>query len=202
MKETKIKIGIQNLVKTQLEYEIANAVALINGPLAESICNIGFTPSDEILKDCLNGGRAITQEYHERLTKELSIMTIPSSRTLFENSAREGLNKFHGTREQIVNKCGSNIRKYITFVNDLAVYSDDAKEQLNEDCGVFITNSEEIELYNLHLEVCNALNNLFQGHVSPVWNQMFDRENGSFKPALVNYDVLLTNIKRVKENGK
>ncbi|MFY9154110.1 MAG: hypothetical protein WAO52_18970 [Prolixibacteraceae bacterium] len=196
MKETKVRIGTQSLAMIQLESEISNAVALVNGPLAEAICNIGFTPSDEILKDCMNGGRAITQEYYERLTKELSVMSIPSSRTLFENSAREGLKQFHLTRKLIENKCSSNIRKYISFENDLAVYSDEAKKQLNEDFGIYITNPDEIELYNLHLEACEALNNLFKGYRSHVWNQYFEFENGKFKPGIINYDVLLTNIKK------
>ena len=200
MNETKIKIGAHVVNQTRIESELRDAIIAINAPLREAIESIGFEPSEELFKDCLDGGRAITQQYYERLNKELSILTIPSSKVLFEKSAKEGLKNFHTVRQDVVNKCGLN-SKYISFENDLAAFSEESRKQLGEDCGIYITDPEEIELYNLHVDACNALNSLFQGHVSPVWNQMFDFENGRFKPGMINYDVLLINIKRAKENG-
>ena len=201
MKETKIWIGTQIVNQTRIESEIRNAIIAINAPLREAIESIGFEPSEELLKDCLGGARAITQQYYERLNKELSILTIPSSKVLFEQSAKEGLKKFHTVRRDVVNKCELN-SKYISFENGFAVFSEESRKQLDEDMGIYISDPEEIELYNLHVEACKALNNFFQGYVSPVWNQMFDFENGRFKPGMINYDVLLTNIKRANENGK
>lgn len=201
MNETKIRIGTHVVNQTRIESELRNAIIAINAPLREAIESIGFESSEELFKDCLDGGRAITQQYYERLNKELSILTIPSSKVLFEQSAKEGLKKFHTVRQDVVNKYGLNASKYISFENDFAVFSEESRKQLDEDCAVYIVDPEEIELYNLHVEACKALNNFFQGHKSLVWNQMFDFENGRFKPGMINYDVLLTNIKRAKENG-
>ena len=202
MKEAKIKIGTRSIRQIQIKSDIRSAIELINAPLREAIENIGFAPSEELLKDCLDGGRQITQDYYERLNKELSILSIPSSKVLFEQSAREGLKKFHAVRQQVVDKCGMGIRKYISFEDEIAVFSDLSEEQLIEDCGIYISDPEEIELYNLHQKACEALNNLFQGHIVYEWYRLFDIDNDKqFKPALANYDVILTKIKRAQENG-
>lgn len=203
MKETKIKIGTSSIRQLQIESEINSAIGHINGPLREAIENIGFTASEELLKDCLDGGRQITQEYYDRLNKELSILTIPSSKVLFEQSAHEGLKRFHTIRQQVVDKCGIGIRKYISFEDEIAVFTNQSKEQLSEDMGIYLTDPEEIELYNLHQEACESLNNLFQGQISIEWYRLFDIDkNRQFKPeSLTNYSFLSSNIKRVKENG-
>jgi len=203
MEKDRIRIGTRSINLYQTESEINRAVNEINGQLRVAIESIGFVPSEELFNDCLDGGQTITQAYYERLEKELSILSIPSSKELFQKSGEEGLKKFHSIRKQLVEKCGSSVRKYISFNDNLAVFSDEAKKQLDEDFGIYIENPEEIDLYNLHVKACEALNLMFQGHKSIVWNQLFEFEKGIFKPnPQTNYAALLLNIQIAKENGK
>jgi hypothetical protein len=197
----KIRIGTQVIKQAQIESEIRSVIPEINGSLRFAIGEIGFEPSEEIFKDCLDGGREITQQNHVRLNKELSIMSIPSSRTLFGKSANEGLKKFHTTRIKVVDRCGADARKYITFRNGNAEFTEEDKKQLFEDCGIYLINPDEIELYNLHQKACEALNNLFQSYASLVWNQMFDFDkNKQFIPEpRTNYDTLFSNIQKAKQ---
>lgn len=202
MKETKIRIGTRSVQQAQVDYEIRQAIDLINAPLREAFESIGFTASEELLKDCLDGGREITQQYYERLAEELKIMSSPSSRQIFEKAGQESIKQFHVVRNRVVDKCGMTVQKYITLDGDIAVFSEESQKQLDEDMGIYITDPEEIELYNLHQKACEALNNLFQCHIEFEWHRLFDIDNKQFKPALANYDVILTKIKKVKENGK
>ena len=195
----KVKVRTREFEFNQAEIQINNAINVINTELRMAVEAIGFQPSANLLKDCLNRGDAITQEFHERLRKDLSILSIPSSKKLFEESAMEGLRNFHTARQNVVNQCPSNIRKHITFEGEIAVFSNESREQLQEDFSVYLTDQEEIDLYYRHVQATHALNNFFQGHNSQVWDQLFERENGVFKPAPANYDIILTNIKKANE---
>jgi hypothetical protein len=110
---------------------------------------------------------------------------------------------FEDFRRGFTEKYSKSLLTYISFKNDFAFLSDESKNQIDEDCSVFVEQPDEIEAYNRHLKACEALNDMFQGHKSPAWPQFFDFDkNGKFIPAeMVNYDVLVTNIKKVKENG-
>ena len=203
MEKAKIKIGSQSIRQNQIEIDINTAIGSINGPLREALENIGFTPSDELFRDCLVGGQKITDQYYNRLADELKAISIPSSRELFQKAAQEGLKQFHTVRQQVVNRCGSDVRKYISFQDEEAVFTEESQKQLIEDCGIYLTDPEEIELYNLHVKACEALNAMFDGHISPVWNQLFTWDKSKqFKPEpMTQYYALLSNIKNAKANG-
>lgn len=200
---SRIRVGTDVVRKNEIERKVIHVIAAINGSLREAVESVGFEFSEDVVKDCLAGGKEITQAFHERLGKDLSFVSIPTSKKVLEQSAKEGLMKFHDVRKRIEMSANAEIRKYISFKEGVAVFSDEAKELLDKDCGLFITGPEAIKLHRLHEEACEALNAMFQGYQSFVWNHMFSWENGRFVPdQRTNYDVLLLNIKKQKENEK
>ncbi|HPE74685.1 MAG TPA: hypothetical protein P5210_14125 [Draconibacterium sp.] len=198
MEDSRIKLRTDVVRIAQMESDITNATFLINGRFRETLEAIGFNPSDELLRDCFFGNAdMVTKEFHQNLHKELKGITMPVTRTMFENSAHDGLKDLNIVRAEIKGKYSHEVFKYISFEDGKAVFSDESKKQLFEDCSVYISSPEEIELYNEHLEACEALNKMFKGYRSQFWSQLFDFENGKFIPSpLVQYNVVLNNIKR------
>lgn len=196
MENSKIKLRTEVVKQAQIEGQVINACREISGRLRETFDAIGIIPTDEILRDCFIGSAdEVSKQFYEKLNGELKAVTIPAIRAGFEKSAVESLKNFNTVRAEIIGKYGDEVFKYITFEKGTAIFSDESKQQLADDCGVYISTPEEIELYNLHLAACEALNKMYKGYGSPSWNQHFEFENGKFIPnPLVQYHAVLFKI--------
>lgn len=198
MEDSKIKIRIETVRLAQMQFNVQTAANEINGRLKETFENIGVTPSDEMLQDCFSGeADLVAKDFFEKLNSQMSSITIPAIRANFEKSAHEGLRKFNTVRAEIIGKYGNDVFKYIMFENGAAEFSEESKQQLQEDLTVYISDPEEIHLYEQHVKACEALNEMFKGYQNPFWYQLFDFQNGKLIPnPLVQYDAVLFNIKR------
>lgn len=198
----KIKIGTLDVKINQVEYLVQAAIEEFNGSIKQGFESIGIILTEDSLRDYFESASLITTQFETELQQNLSKFPIVSSRAMFEQSATGDFSRFMQTRREFLYKYQPDIRKYISLDNKAAVLSQSAKDQITEDFTVFISDPEEIELYNKHIDACNALNQLFEGYHKLDWNRLFDFENGKFTPNIfIQYDVLLNHIKKSK-NGK
>lgn len=194
--EERIKVGQNEAQIAEIQCQLSTVIALINGEFRTALEGINFTLTSENLLDILTGGNKIALEYNQKLSTDIEKISIPGFRKMFENVARDAYSEYEIVRLRMLDKCYSNNRQFISVVDGEAIVSDAAKKQIEEDCSTYITDPKEIELYNLHLKACDALNAMFQGYSSPYWRQMFIFHNNKFEVEPVNYSVLLTNIKK------
>ncbi|GET19882.1 hypothetical protein [Prolixibacter denitrificans] len=195
----RVRSGTNRIKLGQLENDIRRAVEFINGPLHSAFDSLGVEFSFELVKDVFSGGSKFGELFNSKLHKDLSLMSIPASRTLIENSARDGLQEFNNVVSDGRSRFGYSVFDFITFEDGSAVFSDDGMNHLQDECGIFLSDPEEISLYSAHLKACDALNDLFGGYARMDWHKIFDFEkDGTFKPSPVYYDVLLNGIKNAK----
>jgi hypothetical protein len=196
--EEKIKIGENLLKKNQTTYAIEIAVQLINANLKTALEKIGFELTGETLKSCFSGGMPIYDKFHKTVSEDMEKIASHSTRQMLEENSQHSWETFNHVRSSVMSKISSDIRSFITIEDGFAVFSQTSKEQLEDDCNIYITEAEEINRYELHQRACEALNAFFQGHYSAFWYQIFDFKNGQFIPEVIDYQYLNMKIKQVK----
>ncbi|HEX2920920.1 MAG TPA: hypothetical protein VHO50_07140 [Bacteroidales bacterium] len=198
MEEQKIKIGHNTIRQNQTEMHLRSALDVLNGEFKTALEAIGFTLTDENLSDCYTGGYKTYDKYYQKIQNDASQINTPAIKKTLEDSAQQGWKEFNLKREKALSRIQTDIRKYISVKNGEAVVTKEAKEQLFEDCGIFLINQEEIERYRLHQKVCEALNAFFEGHYSAFWYQLFLWEGGKFSPELADYEYINKKINQLK----
>lgn len=197
----KVKIAHDQTKENFLNFQINDGIGSINSTLRTALSEIGFDLSTETLQDCYSGCKVTLKNYFERLEKDLASISTPSSRSVLQKSAGSAFENFLTTVEKSLNKISGDARIYISVKDGLAVFSDDAKEKLVEDCGIYLSDPEQIERYKLHCAAAEALNSFLQGHKTPSWNMLFElMPDGTFIPALADYNYINQRIKQLKIN--
>ena len=196
----KVKIGVDVTKQNFLQFQVEDGLVAINTVLTPALNLIGFELTSETLKDCLSGCESIHSEYLTRLAKDLTAISIPSTRSLLDKTAGEAWYDFKATLEKALSKITLSARVYISVENEIAILSNEAKEQLLEDCSIYLTDPEEIDLYNRHCAATEALNSFFQGRKVANWQMLFEWVEGKFIPAQGNYEYMKKQIAQLKAN--
>lgn len=199
VKTERIRIGTDSMRYAQIKNEISKAVEFVNGPLHSEFDELGIEFSYELVKDVFSGGAEFGKVFNSKLNEDLSFMSIPASKRLIEKSAREGLQKFNNVLSKGKSLFSNSVFEFIAFEDGAVVFSKDGEIRLDVRCGLYLSDPDEINLYRAHQKACDALNEMFGGYISNVWDQLFEfDENRKFKPALANYDALLSKINAKK----
>jgi hypothetical protein len=196
----KVKIGFDLTMKNSLQSQVNNGLASINTELKPALGEIGFELTAETLQDCYSGCKATLRNYFERLDKDLAAIATPSSRAVLQKSAGTAFENFNAIVGKALNKVWVAAREYISVENGFAVLNEESKAKLEDACTIYLSDSEEIELYRLHCAAAEALNAFLQRYKSPDLNMLYEWQNGQFAPALLDYYFINQRIKQLKIN--
>lgn len=194
----RIKIRRDTAREGDISFKVRSAIGLINGSIKTELEKIGSQLSPDTLADFFGNAGSIAKDYQDRMQKDLSMISLPSIRSMLETNAKEAWITFNNKRISLIDQIGAQTRSYITVEDGWAVFSDETKRRLAEECDVYLQNKEEIELYRQHVAACEALNAMFKGYRRSAWQELFEFEDGKFCPSEIHYDILLKNI---KQNG-
>lgn len=161
--------------------QIENSITVINEKLVPELEKIGFTLTDDVLKDCLSGAKKLRAEYDKAIKNDLAKVQLPSTRLRIEEEANEAFTQFSDKLTEF--RRDIKQEKFIAIVDGSAVLTDEAKAQVNESCNVYLTDPKQIEVFEHLKEACKHLNAVFPDDLPMWWNQVFAyTEKAKFHP--------------------
>ena len=156
-----------------------DAVELINSKLLEKIKKLGLEIKDEVIQDLLKGTGTTKKLYMATVKADLVKIKNPAIKNGMQFQADDAWNSFENAYIPIRREVGSNYQ-YISVVDGKVVLSLESENLIREAHHRYITDPKEIEAYNLHAEIVEKINQLFNGKIPYRWFSIF-LEDGTGK---------------------
>lgn len=136
-------------------------ILLVNERLLPALAKIGFQPiGDESLKDCLLSGAAdIRKVYFENMEKDLKGIKNPAIREEMGSQGTAAWDQFEAILAEISRD--ARFVTYLTMEKGKCVITAENEARLADSARIYITDPKQIEAYELHVEIVEKLNQLF-----------------------------------------
>lgn len=151
--------------------QVREEAKAVNTFLVPLLKKIGVALTDEILKDFLAGAVELKKAYDKEVAKDLNSLSNHAIRTQMSETAAQA---WKDTEEQIaLSKIIVRNAKHLKVVDGYCNFPPENEEKIRESIAIYITDPKEIEAYNLHLEIIEKMNQLFNGVVPVRWWVLF-----------------------------
>lgn len=194
--EKKILINDHHL-EASVEINAAKELAgKLNTMLLPAFEWLGIEPNIDKVMDALRGGEMVAQEYHKRLKSDLNKFSIPALKNKFAEEGENTLSEFLAKATEC-SKLNGN-RSILGLKDGQCIVTEEGAKSIYEKHKYFVETPEDQELYEKHVEACQAINAFLEGLPKVQFaNFFFVSKEGNIIPnPNIRYDLMNQDKKR------
>lgn len=167
----KVLINVDTIKANANRSQAIDAAQVINIRLIPALEAIGQTINDTVLKDCLMGANATRESYFNSVQADTKGTKTPGIKKQLEDAGAEAWENFE--QELTFVRREARNTNFLTIVDGACTLTPENEEKLEDLSRTYLTEPAEIEAYNLHVEIIEKLNQLFQGRAPFRWIDIF-----------------------------